>query len=93
MDSKTLIDNLAKKLDLPQQTVATLIDGLSGCLADCAAEGAIVTLPGFGNFETRKRLERVAVHPASGKRLLVPPKIVLTFKASSTLKQRVNNGE
>ncbi len=93
MDSKTLIDKLAKKLNAPPTTVNTLIEGLAKCLGDCAMEGDTVTLQGFGNFETHRRLERVAVHPASGKRLLVPPKIVLTFKPSSTLKQRVNNGE
>ncbi|MDE5673785.1 MAG: HU family DNA-binding protein, partial [Muribaculaceae bacterium] len=50
-----------------------------------------ISVPSFGTFEPRKRLERVALHPASGKRLLVPPKIVLTFKPSVLLKQKTRN--
>lgn len=49
----------------------------------------IVTLPGFGNFEAKKRLERVMVMPGTGKRMLLPPKMVLTFKPSAILKQKM----
>lgn len=93
MDNKTLIDNLSKKLNIPRETVAKLIDGLSGCLGECGAQLDPVTIAGFGTFEPRKRMERVAMHPATGKRLLVPPKIVMTFKSSPVLKKQVNNGE
>ncbi len=93
MDNKTLIDTLSKKLNIPQATTMKLIDGLAVSLGECGAQLDSVAVAGFGTFEPRKRMERVALHPASGKRLLIPPKIVLNFKSSSNLKQRVNNGE
>lgn len=93
MDNKTLIDNLSKRLDISRETVGSLIEGLSQVVGECGAELDSVSIPTFGNFEPRKRLERVALHPASGKRLLVPPKIVLTFKPSVQLKQKIRNGE
>lgn len=92
MDNKTLIDTLSKKLDIPQTTVVKLIAGLVSSLGECGAQLDSVSVAGFGTFEPRKRIERVALHPASGKRLLIPPKIVLNFKSSPNLKQRVNNG-
>ncbi|MDE6057969.1 MAG: HU family DNA-binding protein, partial [Muribaculaceae bacterium] len=52
-----------------------------------------VTFPGFGSFEPRKRIERIAFHPSSGKRMLIPPKITMTFRPSSLLKQKVRNHE
>lgn len=93
MDNKTLVDTLSKNLDISRDTVVSLIDGLSAVVGECGAGLDSVSIPSFGTFEPRKRVERVAVHPASGKRLLVPPKIVLSFKPSPMLKQRIRNGE
>lgn len=93
MDNKTLLDTLSKRLDISTDTVATLIDGLTREVGKAGSELDSVAIAGFGTFEPRKRLERVAMHPASGQRLLVPPKIVMTFKPSTPLKQKVRNGE
>lgn len=93
MDNKTLVDTLSKKLDISRDTVISLIEGLSAVVGECGADLDSISIPSFGTFEPRKRMERVAVHPASGKRLLVPPKIVLSFRPSSVLKQRIRNGE
>lgn len=93
MDNKTLVDTLSKNLDTSRETIQSLIDGLSATIGECGAELDSVAITGFGTFEPRKRMERVAVHPASGKRLLVPPKIVMGFKPSPLLKQKIRNGE
>lgn len=93
MDNRTLVETLSRNLDISRDTVVALIDGLAATVGECGASLDSVAITGFGTFEPRKRAERVAVHPASGKRLLVPPKIVMTFKPSSILKQRVRNGK
>ena len=36
-------------------------------------EGEQVTIPDFGTFEVKKRLERVVVNPLTKKRQLDPP--------------------
>ena len=48
-----------------------------------------VAIPGFGNFEAKKKAERVVLNPSNGKRMLVPPKIVLNFKVSNVLKNKL----
>lgn len=93
MDSKTFVETLSKNLDISRETVVQLIDGLAEIVGESGAELDSIMLPSFGIFEPRKRMERVAVHPASGKRLLVPPKIVMSFRPSPLLKQRIRNGE
>lgn len=67
-----------------------MIDAFRETVVDAAAGYDAVSLPGFGCFEVRKRAERVAVHPGSGKRLLIPPKLALIFRPSMSLKQKVN---
>lgn len=48
-----------------------------------------VSIQGFGTFEPRKKLERIAVNPATGKRMLIPPKIVLSFKPGINIKNKL----
>lgn len=93
MDNRTLLDTLSRNLDISRDTVSQLIDGLSSAIGQCCSQLDSVTIQGFGTFEPRRRMERVALHPASGKRLLIPPKIALGFKPSALLKQKVRNGE
>ncbi len=92
MDNKTLIDTLSRELNVTKETVQTLIDGLAGAIGECGSELDTVTIAGFGSFEPKKRTERVALHPASGKRLLIPPKIVMSFKPTAVLKQQIRKG-
>lgn len=77
---------------MTRDTVVSLMEGLTGVVGECGSALDTITVGGFGTFETKKRLERVALHPASGKRLLVPPKIVMSFKPSASLKQKVRKG-
>ena len=73
--------------------MASLTEAMSGAIGDCGMILASVACPSFGTFEPRKRIERIAVHPSSGKKLMVPPKIVMNFRASQILKQRVGDEE
>ena len=38
-------------------------------------------------------MERVITNPATGQRMLVPPKLVLGFKPISSLKDKIKKGE
>lgn len=91
MDNKTLVDRLSATLDISRETVGQLIDALRDSVGEAAADLDSIAVPSFGTFEPRKRTERVALHPASGQRLLIPPKIVLAFRQSPVLKQKINN--
>lgn len=93
MDNKKFMEELSSRLDISLSTVGVLIEGLCSEFAKNSANLDDIVVPGFGSFETKLREERIAVHPASGKRLLIPPKINLTFKQSPVLKQKINNGK
>ena len=91
MDRKSFIDIVSERIDAPKETVSQLIDAFRDILSEKCSESDSVALPSFGTFEPRKMMERIAIHPASGKRLLVPPKITLSFKPSAILKQKLNS--
>lgn len=89
MDTKTLIEKACAAGNLDALQGRQIIEAFSGLLCESGSELDSVAVPGFGVFESKKRLERINVHPATGKRMLLPPKIVIGFKASAILKQKI----
>ena len=64
--------------------VASLLSIMTQELQD----GKTIALQGFGTFEVKKKLERISVNPTTQQRMLIPPKLVLTYKPSITLKEK-----
>lgn len=93
MDYKTFIDNLHRRVNAGKEETLEMVSFFNQVLADAALEGDSVTFPGFGCFESRKRMERVAVMPGTGKRMLLPPKLTVSFRPSTLLKQKVRDHE
>lgn len=89
MDTKTFTDYLSRNLNIDRQETLALTEALGKVFASRAANLDSVAIPGFGSFEPRMRKERVNVHPSTGKRMLLPPKVVLTFRPSALLKDKV----
>lgn len=90
MDRKSFIEKVAAETGISQEECSGLLDNMREILGRNCSQGVSVALPAFGTFEPRRRLEREALHPATGKRLLIPPRVVLTFRPSGALKQRIN---
>ena len=93
MDNKTFIQELSSRLDISVSSVNLLLESFCEEVAQTVSNMDEIVVPGFGTLEPRLREERVAVHPVSGTRLLVPPRIYLWLKMSPVLKQRINNGK
>ena len=51
-------------------------------------EGKTIAIQGFGTFEVKKKLERISVNPTTQQRMLIPPKLVLSYKPSTNLKEK-----
>lgn len=60
-----------------------------GSIAEKLDDDTQLAVQGFGTFEVKKKMERVVVNPASKQRKLIPPKLVLAFKPSAVLKEKM----
>lgn len=89
MDNKKLNDRIAARLGLKKANVQNLQDGLIETLRNQLTQQNTIAVPGFGTFEAKKKNERVVTNPSNGKRLLLPPKITLSFKVSNVLKSKL----
>ena len=60
-------------------------------VADRLADNDIVALEGWGQFELKKKAERYSADAESGKRYLLPPKLIPVFRPSSRLRTYIKN--
>jgi len=91
MNNKELISELARNLNINQNDAQDLLNKCNTLLGGSFANMDTLSIQGFGAFEVKKKLERLTIHPVSGKKLLVPPKLVLNFVASKTFKDKIKD--
>jgi nucleoid DNA-binding protein len=92
MNNKEFIAELANRTGYSKVLTQRLVSDLVIAMSDHFLEGEAISIGGFGVFEVKKKMERIIVNPTTGARMLVPPKLVLGFKASGSLKEKVKSG-
>ena len=92
MNNKEFIAELSQRLGYTQEDTQKLMRTVINSMGSFFQEGAPITLPNFGTFEVKKRLERVMINPSTQQRMLVPPKLVLNFKPVASVKEKLKNG-
>lgn len=89
MNNKDFIAALAARVNMPSKNVQKLANVLVSDMADILDDETSLSVQGFGMFEVKKKMERVVVNPATKQRKLIPPKLVLAFKPSAVLKEKM----
>ncbi len=89
MEHKQFIEELQVRLGKDKKEIDNLFSDMLQIIKDRCSQMDTLSVQGFGIFEPRKKLERVSVNPATGKRMLIPPKIVLCFKPGTVIKNRL----
>jgi DNA-binding protein HU-beta len=91
MNHKELIATMAAKMNAPKSIVADLLEITVATCTDLLVQEKTIGFQSFGNFEVRKKEERLSVHPATHIRTLIPPKLVVNFKQSNILKDKLKD--
>ncbi len=89
MNNKDFINALSVRMNLTAKETQRLAADFIQEFTQVLDENGSLTLQGFGSFEVKKKLERVMISPTTKQRMLVPPKLVLSFKASNLLKDKL----
>ena len=91
MNHKELIAAMATKMNAPKSMVTDLLEITIKTCTEQLVDEKTIGFQSFGNFEVRKKEERLSVHPATQIRTLVPPKLVVNFKQSNILKDKLKD--
>ena len=90
MTNKEFINRLIRESGMPSKEVNELTSTLLGEIEKRLVDEDFIVIPEFGTFEVKKKLERLVVNPVTKQKMLIPPKMVVTFKPSGSLKQKIN---
>lgn len=88
MNNKEFISELARKLGYTNKDATQLVSSTISVMTQELQEGKTIAIQGFGTFEVKKKLERISVNPTTQQRMLIPPKLVLSYKPSTNLKEK-----
>ncbi|MCL1938673.1 MAG: HU family DNA-binding protein [Candidatus Azobacteroides sp.] len=91
MNSSELTAALSQRLQLSKTEVNKRIDDIAAVITAELVKKNTVSLGNMGSLEVVKRNERISVNPSSGKKMLIPPKLVVKFKMSNSLKDRLKD--
>lgn len=89
MKHKGLVTAVATKMNQPESEVDRMIQTTVEILKSQLVAGNVVSFQGFGSFEFKRKEERLSVHPATQVRTLIPPKQVVNFRQSATMKVKL----
>ena len=88
MNNKEFISELSRRLSYNNKETTKLVSSVLSVMTQELQDGKIIAIQGFGTFEVKKKIERISVNPSTQQRMLIPPKLVLTYKPSITLKEK-----
>ena len=89
MNNKDFIQTLASDLAITPKAAQKMTSALIATLAENLDSDTSLSIQGFGSFEVKKKMESIVVNPATRQRKLIPPKLVLAFKPSAVLKEKM----
>jgi len=91
MNNKELIASMAARMNAPKSMIEILLETTVTTCTELLVEEKTIGFQSFGNFEVRKKDERLSVHPSTQVRTLIPPKLVVNFKQSNILKDKLKD--
>ncbi|MGM9693833.1 MAG: HU family DNA-binding protein [Alloprevotella sp.] len=91
MNNKDFIQALSRASQFSTKDTTRLVDSFLQLMAEKMDDQSLLTIPNVGSFEVKKKTERIVVNPVTKKRKLIPPKLVLAFRAANNLKDKLKS--
>ena len=79
---------MALETGYTNKSTQDLVDSLIKQMTSHLEDGDSILIPNFGTFEVKKKMERIMVSPMTQQRMLVPPKLVVSFKPAVSVKDQ-----
>ena len=89
MTKKEMANAIAEEVNLSQILVKEIIERVFDGIIDTLKQERRIELRNFGVFEVKKRKPRKARNPRTGESLMVPAKLVVTFKPGLEMEEKV----
>lgn len=88
MNNKEFITELSARLGYSVKDTSSIVASTVSVVTEQLQEGNSLIVQGFGTFDVKKKMERISINPATKQRMLVPPKLVISFRPSNVIKDK-----
>jgi len=90
MTKADIIDRIYEKVGFSKQQATDVVEATFEIIKGHLEKGEKVKISGFGNFDINTKSPRNGRNPQTGDEITIKGRRVLTFKASTILKETVN---
>ncbi len=89
MTKKEIVRSISDKTGLTQLQIKEIVQLTFEGIVDTLLKEGRVELRNFGVFQVKSRKARIARNPRTGRKVAVPEKFVVSFKAGKEMEERV----
>ena len=90
MTKADIVEKIQTATGLTKKDSADMMEAVFSVMKSTLESGENLKIPGFGNFEVKKKNDRLGRNPQTGEAMTIAARQVLTFKPSTLLKQAIN---
>lgn len=90
MTKADIVDRVAEKTGFAKKESIELVELFFETMKDTLESGEELKISGFGKFEVKQKADRRGRNPQTGEEITIESRKILTFKASTMLKDRIN---
>ena len=90
MNAADLVTKIATDSGLTKTEAKAVIEGIFDAIAEAAAAGDEISLPGFGKFKVKASAAREGRNPSTGATIQIAASKKLGFTPAKALKDRLN---
>ena len=86
-----IIDSMYEQLGIPRKECTQITESIFDIIKGELENGNPVMVSGFGKWTVKSKRKRNGRNPKTGESLVIDARKVVTFKPSSSLKNKVND--
>ncbi len=90
MTKAEIITRIYGKVGFSKNHAIDVVEATFEIIKSCLEKGENVKIPGFGSFVVRGKNPHRGRNPKTGEEIIIKGRRVLTFKASTILKETIN---
>ena len=90
MNKGDLVGKVAQDCNMSKAAAEQALNSVMDAISEAISAGDKVALVGFGTFSVAERAAREGRNPQTGKKIKIPAKKVVKFKAGSKLADAAN---
>jgi nucleoid DNA-binding protein len=91
MNYSDTIKYLSSRYNLPQARIKEILKASAAIIKSILDQDIKIGMPGLGTFDTRVVQERKSYNPYYKRLMLLPPKRIVHFRASPSLKEEIKD--